>query len=61
MTVFDKNFRECLKECYLTDSEIDLIEFCRELKYGKFTLFVENKQPVRYEQPLMGGKFGKKL
>lgn len=47
------------KDYKLTDNEIELIEFCRGLEHGSFKLYIEYGQPLRYEKPLMGRKFGK--
>ena len=46
------------KVYYLSDKEIEFIEFCRELKFGKFTLHVEDTQPEWLEEGIATRKFG---
>ncbi len=41
----------------LTEKEDKLIEFCRKMGYGECTLFVQDGEPVRVEQPIKSVKF----
>lgn len=49
-----------LRPYNLTDKEIELVELCRSLKFGKLLLYIEYAQPERVENMLESIKFGLK-